>query len=64
MSDDIVSFGDDANDVEMLAICGTEVAVSNAVMESPKAADCVMLSNDEDGVADWIKKVNHVLDGI
>lgn len=56
MLDDTVSFGDDANDVEMLASCGTEVAVFNAVKESSKAADCITLSNDEDGVADWIKK--------
>ncbi|MFG6355726.1 MAG: Cof-type HAD-IIB family hydrolase [Acetatifactor sp.] len=62
--DHIVSFGDDANDVEMLEICGTGVAVSNAVKEARKAADCITLSNDEDGVADWIEKnVDHVWDG-
>ncbi|MDE6737846.1 MAG: Cof-type HAD-IIB family hydrolase [Lachnospiraceae bacterium] len=54
--DDIVSFGDDINDMEMLQICGTGVAVSNAVMDVKAAADCVALSNDEDGVADWIEK--------
>lgn len=53
---DIVSFGDDVNDVEMLRMCGIGVAVSNAVMEVKNAADCVTLSNDEDGVADWIEK--------
>lgn len=53
---DIVSFGDDKNDVEMLQICGTGVAVSNAVSEAKAVADYVTLSNDEDGVADWIEK--------
>ena len=53
---DIVSFGDDKNDVEMLQICGTGVAVSNAVSEAKDVADYVTLSNDEDGVADWIEK--------
>ena len=53
---EIVSFGDDCNDLEMLQICGTGVAVSNAVAEVKTAADCVTLSNDEDGVADWIEK--------
>lgn len=61
--DDTVSFGDDANDVEMLAISGVGVAVSNAVMEARKAADCVALSNDEGGVADWIEKnIDYVVD--
>lgn len=53
---DIVSFGDDINDVKMLEICGTGVAVSNAVMEAKNAADFVTASNDEDGVASWIEK--------
>lgn len=53
---DIVSFGDDINDIEMLRICGTGVAVSNAVAEVKAVADCVTLSNDEDGVVDWIER--------
>ncbi len=53
---DIVSFGDDINDIEMLQICGTGVAVSNAVTDVKAVADCVTLSNDEDGVASWIEK--------
>ena len=53
---DIVSFGDDINDMEMLKICGTGVAVSNALKDVKEIADCVTLSNDEDGVADWIEK--------
>lgn len=53
---DIVSFGDDINDMEMLQICGMGVAVSNAVTEVIAVADSITLSNDEDGVADWIEK--------
>ena len=53
---DIVSFGDDINDIEMLQICGTGVAVSNAVTDVKAVADCVTLSNDEDGVVSWIEK--------
>lgn len=53
---DIVSFGDDLNDMEMLQICGTGVAVSNALMEVKNIADAVTLSNDEDGVAYWIER--------
>ena len=54
--DDIVSFGDDVNDMEMLRICGMGVAVSNAVADVKAAADCVAWSNDEEGVAHWIEK--------
>lgn len=56
---DIVSFGDDLNDREMLQICGTGVAVSNAIQEVKDVADEVTFSNDEDGVADWIER--HIL---
>lgn len=53
---DIVSFGDDLNDMEMLQVCGTGVAVSNALIEVKNIADAVTLSNDEDGVAHWIER--------
>ena len=51
---DIVAFGDDKNDMEMLQTCGIGVAVANAVSEVKDIADNVTLSNDEDGVAEWL----------
>ena len=51
---DTVAFGDDLNDIEMLKLCGTGVAVANAIPEVQKAADEITLSNDEDGVARWL----------
>lgn len=54
--DDIVSFGDDRNDIDMLKMCGTGVAVANAVQEVLNIADEVTASNDEDGVAEWLEK--------
>ena len=56
---EIAAFGDDKNDIEMLQICGTGVAVANAVSDVRDVADSVTSSNDEDGVAEWI--VKHVL---
>ena len=46
---DILSFGDDFNDIEMLEKCGIGVAVENAVADAKKAADFVCDTNDNDG---------------
>ena len=58
--DEIVAFGDDKNDIDMLKICGTGIAVSNAISDVLDIADGVTSSNDEDGVAKWI--VNNLPD--
>lgn len=47
----VIAFGDDINDVDMVAASGVGVAVANAVPEVKAVADRVTLSNDEDGVA-------------
>lgn len=39
----------------MLKICGTGIAVSNAINAVKAVANHITLSNDEDGVADWIE---------
>lgn len=48
---DVVAFGDDTNDVDMVAHSGKGVAVANAVDEVKAVADLITLSNNEDGVA-------------
>ena len=53
--ENIVSFGDDSNDIEMLRMCGKGIAVANAVPEALSTSDEVALSNDEDGVANWLR---------
>ncbi|NLG25871.1 MAG: HAD family hydrolase [Clostridiales bacterium] len=50
----IVAFGDDLNDAEMLAGCGVGVAMANALPEVRRAADEVCPGNDQDGVARWL----------
>ena len=52
---EVVAFGDDLNDVNMLRGCGTGVAMANALDEVKLAADEVCGGNDEDGVAKWIE---------
>jgi Cof subfamily protein (haloacid dehalogenase superfamily) len=54
---DIVAFGDDFNDIEMLKNCGIGVAVANACEEAKSAADHVCDSNDEDGIAKWLDNI-------
>ena len=53
---EIVVFGDDANDVEMLRECGIGVAVGNAIDEAKAIADHICDTNDNDGIAKWIKE--------
>jgi len=51
---EVVAFGDDENDIDMLRICGRGVAVANAIDECKAAANEVCGGLDEDGVARWI----------
>ena len=57
--DEIVSFGDDRNDLDMLCFCGIGVAVDNAITEVKEIADYITSSNDDEGVANWL--INHIL---
>jgi len=53
---EITAFGDDVNDLEMLANCGTGIAVENAIDEAKAAAGHICGANDEDGVARWLEE--------
>jgi len=57
---DVVAFGDDVNDAEMLEWAGTGVAVANAVPEALAAADITTAANTDDGVALFLEEA---LDG-
>ena len=52
----IVAFGDDYNDIDMLGSCGIGVAVENALPEVKKAAKEITESNEQDGVAKWLER--------
>lgn len=52
---EIVAFGDDYGDMEMLRLCGCGVAMGNGPSEVKQAARFVTSSNDEDGVAEFIE---------
>ena len=51
---EIVAFGDDINDIDMLTYVGIGVAMGNAVNEVKDIADEICLSNEEDGIVEWI----------
>ena len=53
--DRLVVFGDGINDLDMFRIADEAYAVENAVPELKAAATAVIGSNDEDGVAKWLR---------
>ena len=53
---EIICFGDNYNDMEMLQYAGLGIAVDNGVKELKEIADYVTGSNNEDGVAKAIEK--------
>lgn len=53
----MVAFGDGGNDVEMLALAGTGVAMGNAPQAIRDRADTVIGSNDDAGVLAYLEKV-------
>ncbi|WP_029546338.1 Cof-type HAD-IIB family hydrolase [Selenomonas sp. AB3002] len=55
-AEESLAFGDNYNDVEMLELCGRSVAMGNAPEDIKKLADEVTLSNDEDGLAEYLVK--------
>jgi 5-amino-6-(5-phospho-D-ribitylamino)uracil phosphatase len=59
----VIAFGDDSNDVDMVRISGIGVAVDNAIPEVKAVADRHTLSNDEDGVAHVLRELLAVVAG-
>jgi Cof subfamily protein (haloacid dehalogenase superfamily) len=53
---EVVAFGDDYNDIEMLRGCGIGVAVTNAIDEAKAVADYICDTNDNYGVAKWLEE--------
>lgn len=48
---ELIAFGDGQNDIPMLKLAGTGIAMANATDEVKRAADMVTRSNNEDGIA-------------
>jgi Cof subfamily protein (haloacid dehalogenase superfamily) len=52
----VLAIGDAENDIEMLQFAGIGVAMGNAPQQVKDVADAVVASNDEDGVAEAVKR--------
>lgn len=54
--EDSMCFGDHINDSSMFDVCGVKVAMGNANQELKDKADYVTYTNEEDGVAKFLKE--------
>ncbi len=52
----MIAFGDDINDISMIKIVGTGVAMGNAIPSLKEIADYVTDTNDDNGIASWLNK--------
>ena len=57
---ELVSFGDDINDLLMLQETGIGVATANAIPIVLENADYITASCEEEGVANWLKEYFHL----
>jgi len=55
--EELTAIGDGLNDIPMLEFAGYAVAMANAYDEVKKIADYITLSNEEDGIADFLLKL-------
>ena len=55
-ADEVIAFGDGHNDISIIKYAGTGVAMENAVADLKEAADEITLSNEQDGIAESLKK--------
>ena len=55
--EEVVTIGDNANDVKMIKNAGLGIAMGESAPYVKQNADIITLTNEEDGVADALKKV-------
>jgi len=53
---EMAAFGDDFSDIGMIKLCGTGVAMGNAIPDVKAAANFIARTNNEDGVAHFIRE--------
>ncbi|MDF2607643.1 MAG: Cof-type family hydrolase [Bacillales bacterium] len=53
----IIAFGDEDNDLEMIKFAGIGVAMGNAIPELKSCADIITKTNNEDGIANALEEI-------
>ena len=53
---EIIAFGDDLNDIDMLSYAGVGVAMGNALDEVKAVANHICDTNENDGIAKWLEE--------
>ncbi|EHL2673311.1 HAD hydrolase family protein, partial [Listeria monocytogenes] len=53
---DIIAFGDETNDLQMLDYAGVGVAMGNAAESVKNVANVVTASNQDDGIAVYLEE--------
>ncbi|MBQ4612403.1 MAG: HAD hydrolase family protein [Clostridia bacterium] len=56
-ADRVVAFGDNANDLSMFRVADLACCVANAAPQAADAADTVVPSNEQDGVAQYLNSI-------
>lgn len=51
----VIAFGDEDNDLEMLSYAGTGVAMGNAIASLKEISDQITLTNEEEGIAHFLE---------
>lgn len=54
--DNVIAFGDDLNDIEILKESKIGVAMGNAHLEVKRIANAIAKSNDEEGIAEYLEQ--------
>jgi Cof subfamily protein (haloacid dehalogenase superfamily) len=52
----VVAFGDDYNDLDMIKECGIGIAMGNGIEEIKEVAKYICETNNEDGVGKWLEE--------
>ena len=61
-TENVMAFGDDYADIGMLKLCGRGVAMGNALDEVKAAADVTIGTNDEEGIAEYLKNFFQIVE--
>ena len=55
LTENIIAFGDDFNDMEMIEKCGIGIAMGNAIDEIKNIAKHICGNNNDNGIGKWIE---------